>query len=179
MIQLTSAVFDLAVRLAPAERAVWLDAMRAELESMPPAQRPGFAGGCLLAALAWRVWTPAGVRMLARTGLGLASASLGALVLGLTVSGAFGPLGSLMTALAIAYATAGLATWVWGLRGMAIAALAGLALNALVTGVWFAGLGEPTAFTRALSIEAGVILAVFLGVAAGAQGLAGRLERRI
>src|SRR5690606_21986785 len=107
-----------------------------------------------------------GVRRLSQAGLVAASASLAALVTLNALFGAFGPLGPMMTALGLAWAAGALTTVRWGLRGMAVFALGGIALNTVFVAAWAAGVGDPRAFVRALSVEAYGILAAFLAVVA-------------
>lgn len=177
MIGLTSLLFDFAVRVGPADREVWFRAMQAEFEFMPPSQRLRFASGCLAAAIVWRIWTAEGVRKLTQGGLIAASASLAALVAIHTLLGTFGRLGPMVAGLGLAYAAGAVATARWGLRGMALFALGGIALNTVFVTAWAGGSAEAGGFIRALSVEAYLILATFLGVAALAQVLASRLER--
>ncbi len=91
--------------------------------------------------------------------------------------GTFGPLDPMMTVLGFTYAAGAVATARWGLRGMTGFALCGIALNTVFVTVWAEGLAEPPAFVRALSVEAYLILATFLGIAALAHVVARRLER--
>lgn len=177
MTGLASWLFDLALRIGPADRHVWFRAMQAELEVMPGRERLRFASGCVAAALVWRIWTPDGVRAAAQAGLVAASASLAMLVTVLALRGSFGPLGPAMIGLGGVYGAGALATAVWGLRGMCAFALAGIALNAMVMTSWVGGIVESSRFVRALSLEACLILGTFLGVAALAHVVARRLER--
>lgn len=172
-----SLLFDFALRVGPADREVWFKAMQTELEFMPPSQRLRFASGCLAAAMVWRVWTPQGVRRLTQAGLVAASASLAALATVHILRGTFGPVGPMMAGLGLAYAAGAVATVRWGLRGMAVFALGGIALNTGLVAVWASGVAEPGGLVRALSAEAYLILATFLGATAVAQVLAKRLER--
>ena len=82
-----------------------------------------------------------------------------------------------MAGLGLAYAGGAVATARWGLTGMAAFALAGLALNTVLVTVWADGSAEPGGFIRALSVEAYLILAIFLGATAVARALANHLER--
>lgn len=173
----TSLLFELAMRVGPADRGDWLRAMQTEFEFIPTSQRLRFASGCLAAAIVWRIWTPQGVRKLTQGGLVAISASLAALVAIGTLLGTFGHLGPMVAGLGLAYAGGAVATARWGLRGMAVFALGGITLNTVFVMAWAGGVAEPGAFIRALSIEAYLILATFLGVAAAAQALANRLER--
>lgn len=177
MTNLTTLLFDFALKVGPADRKVWFRAMQAEFEFIPPAQRLRFASGCLAAAVVWRIWTPDGVRKVTQGGLFAASASLAALVTVHALLGTFGPLDPMMTGLGLAYAAGAAATARWGLRGMSVFALGGIALNTVFVIAWAGGVAEPPAFVRALSVEAYLILATFLGVAALAHAVARRLER--
>lgn len=173
----TSILFNFALRVSPADREVWFKAMQREFEFMPPSQRFRFATGCLAAAIVWRIWTPQGVRRITQGGLVAASASLAALVTVNSLLGTFGHLGPVMAGLGLAYAGGAVATARWGLTGMAAFALAGLALNTVLVTVWADGSAEPGGFIRALSVEAYLILAIFLGATAVARALANHLER--
>ena len=177
MTGLASLLFSLAISVGPADRGGWFDAMGSEFEFIPPSQRLRFATGCLAAAMIWRIWTPQGVRKLTQAGLVAASASLAALATINALTGSFGHFGPMMAALGLAYAGGAAATGRWGLRGMAVFALAGIALNTSFVLAWTVGVVEPRLFLRALSIEAYFILGVFLGAAAAGQALATRLER--
>jgi hypothetical protein len=177
MTSLTALLFDLANRVGPADRAVWFSAMQTEFEFIPAQQRLRFASGCLAAAVVWRIWTPDGVRKVTQGGLVAASASLAGLIMVHALLGVFGPLDPMMIVLGVAYAAGAAATARWGLRGTSVFALAGLALNTVFVTAWAGGAAEPPGFVRALSIEALLILATFLGIAAVAHGLARRLER--
>lgn len=177
MTSLTAWMFDFAVKVGPADREVWFRAMQTEFEFIPAGQRLRFASGCLAAAVVWRIWTPDGVRKVAQGGLFAASASLAGIVTIHALLGTLEPLDPMMTALGFAYAAGAAATARWGLRGMSVFALGGIALNTLFVTVWAGGVAEPPAFVRALSIEAYLILATFLGTAAAAHALAHRLER--
>lgn len=177
MTHLTTLLFDIALRVAPADRDVWFRAMQTEFEFIPVAQRLRFASGCLAAAVVWRIWTPDGVRKVTQGGLFAASASLAALVTIHALLGTFGPLDPMMTGLGLAYAAGAAATARWGLRGMSVFALGGIALNTVFVIAWAGGVAEPPGFVRALSVEAYLILATFLGAAALAHAVARRLER--
>ncbi len=177
MTKLTALLFDFALKIGPADREVWFRAMQTEFEFIPAPQRLRFASGCLAAALVWRIWTPDGVRRATQGGLVAASASLAGLVTIHALLGTFGPLDPMMTVLGFAYATGAVATARWGLRGMSVFALGGLALNTVFVTSWAGGTAEPAGFVRALSVEAYLILATFLGIAALAHALARRLER--
>lgn len=177
MTNLTTLLFDIALKVGPADREVWFRAMQTEFEYIPAAQRLRFASGCLAAAVVWRIWTPDGVRKVTQGGLVAASASLAALVTIHALLGTFGPLDPMMTGLGVAYATGAAATARWGLRGMSVFALGGIALNTVFVTAWAGGVAEPPGFVRALSVEAYLILATFLGAAAFAHSLARRLER--
>lgn len=176
MTDLATLVFRSAIRIGPADRDVWFRAMQTELEFIPAPQRLRFASGCLAAALVWRIWTPDGVRRASQGGLVAASASLAALVTILTLLGSFGPLAPMMIGLGVFYAAGAVATARWGLRGMCAFALGGIALNTIIVTAWTGGFMEPSRFVRALSVEAYLILARFLGVAALGRALARRLE---
>lgn len=178
MIRLPSLLFDIANRVRPADREVWFSAMRTELEFIPAAQRLRFASGCLAAAVVWRVWTPHGVRRLTTGGLIAASASLAGLAMVYALLGIVGPFDPLMTGLGFAYAAGAAATARWGLRGMVFFALSGIAINTVLMTAGAGGIAEAPELVRALSLEAFLILATFLGIAASADGLADRLERR-
>ncbi|MBU2166790.1 MAG: hypothetical protein KKF88_03025 [Alphaproteobacteria bacterium] len=177
MTHFTALLFDFAIKVGPADREVWFRAMQTEFEFIPAAQRLRFASGCLAAAVVWRIWTPDGVRKVTQGGLVAASASLAALVTIHALLGTFGPLDPMMTGLGLAYAAGAAATARWGLRGMSVFALGGIALNTLFVIAWAGGVAEPTEFVRALSVEAYLILATFLGAAALAHAMARRLER--
>lgn len=177
MTNLTTLLFDIALKVGPADREVWFRAMQTEFEYIPAAQRLRFASGCLAAAVVWRIWTPDGVRKVTQGGLVAASASLAALVAIHALLGTFGPLDPMMTGLGVAYAMGAAATARWGLRGMSVFALGGIALNTVFVTAWAGGVAEPPGFVRALSVEAYLILATFLGAAALAHSLARRLER--
>ncbi|WP_309629231.1 hypothetical protein [Brevundimonas sp.] len=177
MIDLTALLFDFAVKVGPADREIWFRAMQTEFEFIPAPQRLRFASGCLAAAVVWRIWTPNGVRKVTQGGLVAASASLAGLVTIHALLGTFGPLDPMMTVLGFTYAAGAVATARWGLRGMSVFALGGMALNTLFVITWAGGAAEPPGFVRALSLEAYLILASFLGIAALAHVLARRLER--
>ena len=177
MTNLAALLFDFAIRVGPADREVWFGAMQTELEFIPAPQRLRFASGCLAAAVVWRIWTPDGVRKVSQGGLAAASASLAGLVTIHALLGTFGPLDPMMTVLGVTYAAGAAATARWGLRGMSVFALGGIALNTLFVTAWAGGAAEPPGFVRALSIEAYLVLATFLGIAAMAHVLARRLER--
>ena len=177
MTNLTALLFDFAIKVGPKDREVWFRAMQTEFEFIPAQQRLRFASGCLAAAVVWRVWTPDGVRKVTQGGLVAASASLAGLVTIHALFGTFGPLDPIMTALGFTYAAGAAATAWWGLRGMSAFALCGIALNTLFVTAWAGGVAEPPTFVRALSIEAYLILATFLGLAAFAHVLARCLER--
>lgn len=177
MTNLTTLLFDFAIRVGPADRDVWFRAMRTEFEFIPAPQRLRFASGCLAAAVVWRIWSPNGVRKVTQCGLVAASASLAGLVTIHALLGTFGPLDPIMTVLGFTYAAGAAATARWGLRGMSVFALGGIALNTLFVAAWAGGVAEPSGFVRALSVEAYLILATFLGIAAFAHALAFRLER--
>lgn len=177
MTDFAARLFDFAIRVGPSDREAWFRAMGAELEFIPPAQRLRFAGGCLAAAVIWRLWTPDGVRNVTQAGLVTACGSLAGIVMILAVLGTFRPLDAIMTGLGLAYAVGAAATARWGLRGMTVFALSGIALNTLMVTLWAGNVAEPQGFVRALSIEAYLILATFLGVAAAAHALAHRLGR--
>lgn len=177
MTGLTSLVFALAMKVAPVDRAVWFRAMQTEFEFIPAPQQFRFASGCLAAAVVWRIWTPEGVNKVTRAGLVAASASLSGLVTMHAFLGSFGPLDPMMAALGLAYAAGAAATARWGLRGMTVFALGGIALNTVFVAAWAGGVAEPPAVVRALSVEACLILATFLGIAACARAVADRLER--
>lgn len=177
MIGPASLLFDFALRVGPADREAWFNAMQGEFEFIPPSQRLRFASGCLAAAFVWRIWTPQGVRKITQGGLVAASASLAALVTIHTLLGSFGALGPIMAGLGLAYAGGAVATARWGLTGMAVFALAGIALNTVLMTVGAGGVTEQGGFIRALSVEAYLILATFLGASAVAQAFARRLER--
>lgn len=177
MTNLTALLFDFAMKFGPAERQVWFRAMQTEFEFIPAPQRLRFAAGCLAAAVVWRIWTPDGVRNVTQAGLIAASASLAGLVTIHALLGTFGPLDPMMTGLGLAYAAGAVATVRWGLRGMSVFALGGIALNTLFVAAWAGGVAEPSGFVRAISVEAYLILATFLGIAAFAHALARRLER--
>jgi hypothetical protein len=59
----------LAVRIAPADRKDWAEALLAELAHVPPAEVTAFAAGGLLAALRLRLTHPAFVLVASRYGL--------------------------------------------------------------------------------------------------------------
>jgi len=177
MTRLPSLLFDIATKVGPADREVWFSAMQTELEFIPAAQRLRFAGGCLAAAVVWRVWTAHGVRQLTTGGLIAASALLAGLAMVYALLGIVGPHDPVMTGLGFAYAAGAAATARWGLRGMAFFALSGIALNIVLMTAWAGGIAEAPGLVRALSLEAFLILATFLGIAASAHGLAYRLER--
>jgi len=177
MTNLTALLFDFAIRVGPADREVWFRAMQTEFEFIPAPQRLRFASGCLAAAVVWRIWTPDGVRKVTQGGLVAASASLAGLVTIHALLGTFGPFDPMMTGLGFAYAAGATATARWGLRGMSVFALGGIALNTVFVTAWAGGVAEPPEFVRALSVEAYLILATFLGLAALAHALAHRLER--
>lgn len=177
MTKLATLLFDFAIKVGPADREVWFRAMQTELEFIPAPLRLRFASGCLAAAAVWRIWTPDGVRKVSQGGLVAASASLAGLVTIHALLGTFGPLDSMMTVLGVTYAAGAAATARWGLRGMSVFAVGGIALNTLFVTAWAGGAAEPPGFVRALSIEAYLILATFLGIAAIAHALARRLER--
>lgn len=170
-------LFDFAIKVGPPDREVWFRAMQAEFEFIPAAQRLRFASGCLAAAVVWRLWTPEGVRKVTRGGLFAASASLAGLVTIHALLGTFGPLDPMMTGLGFTYAAGAAATARWGLRGMSVFALGGIALNTVFVTAWAGGVAEPPGYVRALSVEAYLILATFLAIAAFAHALARRLER--
>jgi hypothetical protein len=177
MTNLTTLLFDFAIKVGPADREVWFRAMQTEFEFIPVPQRLRFASGCLAAAVVWRVWTPDGVRKVTQSSLVAACVSLAGLVTIYALLGTFGPLDPMMTVLAFAYAAGAVATARWGLRGMSGFALCGIALNTIFVTAWAGGLAEPPGFVRALSLEAYLILATFLGIAALAHAVARRLER--
>ena len=177
MTNLTTLLFDFAVKVGPADREVWFRAMQAEFEFIPGPQRLRFATGCLAAAVVWRIWTPDAVRKVSQGGLVAASASLAGLVMTHSLLGTFGPTDPIMTGLGFAYAAGAVTTARWGLRGMVFFALSGIALNTVLVTVGAGGIAEPPGFVRALSLEAYFILASFLGIAALAQALMRRLER--
>ncbi|MFN3670034.1 MAG: hypothetical protein ACK4VY_12050 [Brevundimonas sp.] len=177
MTRLTALLFDFAIKIGPADREIWFRAMQTEFEFIPAPQRLRFASGCLAAAVVWRIWTPEGVRRVTQGGLVAASASLAGLVTIHALLGTFGPLDPMMTVLGFAYAAGAAATVRWGLRGMSVFALGGLALNTVFVTAWLGGAAQPPGFVRALSVEACLILATFLGIAALAHALARRLER--
>lgn len=177
MTNLTALLFDFATKVGPADREVWFRAMQTELEFIPPPQRLRFASGCVAAAVVWRIWSPEGVRKASQGGLVAVSASLAGLVMIQALLGTFGPLGAMMSVLGLTYAAGAAATARWGLGGMSVFALAGIALNTLFVTFWADGVAAPSEFVRALSVEAYVILATFLGIAAFAHALARRLER--
>lgn len=176
MTNLAKLLFDFAIRVGPADREVWFRAMQTEFEFIPVPQRVRFASGCLAAAIVWRIWTPDGVRKVAQGGLVAASVSLAGLIAIHALLGTFGPPDPMMTVLGITYAAGAAATARWGLRGMSVFALGGIALNTLFVAAWAGGLAEPPGFVRALSVEAYLILATFMGIAALAHALARRLE---
>lgn len=177
MTKLTALLFDFAIKVGPADREVWFRAMQTEFEFIPVPQRLRFASGCLAAAVVWRIWTPDGVRKVTQGGLVAASASLAGLAAIHALLGTFGPLDPIMTVLGLTYAAGAAATARWGLRGMSILALGGIALNTLFVTTWADAVAEPPGLVRALSVEAYLILATFLGIAALAHALARRLER--
>lgn len=177
MTRFTALLFNFAVRVGPADREVWFRAMETEFQFIPAPQRLRFATGCLAAAVVWRIWTPDGVRQITQGGLVAACASLAGLITIHALLGTFGPLDPMMTVLGFTYAVGAAATARWGLRGMSAFALGGIALNTAFVSAWAGGLAEPPGFVRALSIEAYLILATFLGIAALAHSLARRLER--
>ncbi|MBJ7446238.1 MAG: hypothetical protein JHC81_01785 [Brevundimonas sp.] len=177
MTNFTTLLFEFAIKVGPADREIWLRAMQMEFEFIPAAERLRFASGCLAAAVVWRIWTPDGVRKVTQAGLVAASASLAGLVTIHALLGTFGPLNPMMTALGLSYAAGAAATARWSLRGMSVFALGGIALNTVFVVAWAGGAAEPPGFVRALSVEAYIILATFLGAAALAHALARRLER--
>ncbi len=177
MTTFTALLFNFAVKVGPADREIWFKAMQTEFEFIPAPQRLRFASGCLAAAVVWRIWTPDGVRKVSQGGLVAASASLAGLVMIHALLGTFGPLDPMMTVLGLTYAGGAAATARWGLRGMSVFAVGGIALNTLFVTAWAGGAAEPPGFVRALSLEAYLILATFLSIAAIAQALAHRLER--
>ena len=177
MTNLTALLFDFAIKVGPADRKVWFSAMQTEFEFIPAPQRLRFASGCLAAAVVWRIWTPDGVRKVTQGSLVAASASLAGLIAIHALLGTFGPLDPMMTVLGFTYAAGAALTARWGLRGMSVFALGGIALNTLFVTAWAGGVAEPPGFVRALSVEAYLILATFLGIAAVAHALARRLER--
>ena len=177
MINLTAVLFDFAIKVGPADREVWFKAMRTEFQFIPAPQRLRFASGCLAAAVVWRIWTPDGVRKVTQGGLVAASASLAGLAAIHALLGTFGPIDPMMTILGFTYAAGAAATARWGLRGMSVLALGGIALNTLFVTTWAGAAAEPPGFVRALSVEAYLIFATFLVIAALAHALARRLER--
>ncbi|MGV3579174.1 hypothetical protein [Brevundimonas sp.] len=177
MTKLAALLFDFAIKIGPADREVWFRAMQTELEVIPAPQRLRFASGCLAAAVVWRIWTPNGVRRVTQGSLVGACALLAGFATIHALLGTFGPLDPIMTGLALAYAAGAVATARWGFRGMTGFVLCGVTLNTVLVSVWAKGLGEPPAFVRALSLEAYLILATFLGIAALAHVVARRLER--
>lgn len=176
MIDLAALLFSFAMKVGPSDREVWFKAMQAEIEFVPTPQRLRFASGCLAAAVVWRVWTPDGVRKVSQGGLVAASAALAGLVTIHALLGTFGPLDPMMTVLGLTYAAGAAATARWGLRGMSVFALSGIALNTLFVTAWAGGAAEPPAFVRALSLEVYLILAIFLVITTVAHTLARRLE---
>lgn len=177
MTNFTALLFEIALKVSPADRDVWLRAMQTEFEFIPAAHRLRFASGCLAAAVVWRVWTPDGVRRVTQGGLFAASVLLAGLVAIHALLGTFGPLDPVMAALGLGYAAVAAATARWGLRGMFVFALGGIALNTVLVTAWAAGAMETPGFVRALSLEACLILATFMGAAALADALARRMER--
>ena len=177
MTKLTALLFDFAIKVGPPDREVWFKAMQTEFEFIPARQRLRFASGCLAAAVVWRIWTPNGVRKVTQGSLVAACASLAGLVTIHALLGTFGPLDPMMTVLGCAYAAGAVATARWGLRGASGFTLCGIALNTVFVTTWAGGLAEPPGFVRALSIEAYLILATFLGIAALAHVVARRMER--
>lgn len=165
------------VRLAPAPRRGWAEAIRAELEHVPPDRALGFAAGGLWAAIRFRAADPGSVEAAARHGLaaaGLVWAAM-ALRLGLEMQARGAILGAAML-----FATAG----VFGLGGLATAA-AGLRATVLlgapalaVAGAYAAGAGAlltgspHRAFYQALAVEdfAALLLAVTVAAAARRYG---------
>lgn len=57
----------LAVKIAPAERRAWFEAMAAELDHVPEARRGHFAFGCLLVAVRERLTSPQFLNAAARS----------------------------------------------------------------------------------------------------------------
>lgn len=169
MTHLTALLFDFAIKVGPADRDLWFKAMQTEFEFIPAPQRLRFACGCLAAAIVWRLWTPDGVRKVAQGGLFAVSAALAGLLTIHALLGTFGPLDPMLAGLGLAYAAGAAATARWGLRGISVFALGGIALNTLFVAAWAGGVADPQAFVRALSIEAYLFLATFLAIAAFAH----------
>lgn len=62
----TRGLIALAIKIAPPERQAWFEAMAAELDHVPEAERLLFAAGCVLAAVRARVVSPRFVHGIAR-----------------------------------------------------------------------------------------------------------------
>ena len=170
---------DLAERWAPPERAEWLMAMRSELAFIPEPRRVSFAFGCLGAVLAWRIWTPSGVRTVARAALAFACGAFALYGSAVAALGLLGRLSPAVAVLALYFGCGCIVILRGGFKSVAAWACVGLLvystpLLAIATWPYAEGIAP---YLRAVVLEGYILMAAFVGAAALAQGLARRLER--
>lgn len=171
----------LAVRIAPADRKDWAEALLAELAHVPPAEVTAFAAGGLLAALRLRLTHPAFVLVASRYGLAAGALLWAALHLRLflhlqeVAPGEAAVRTYLLVTTAI-FALGGLITAAAGLRFTCLLGLPMLGLAALYTagaGV-IAGTSPNAALYQALAVEDLLSLVLAVAIAAAARGYARR-----
>lgn len=165
---------DWTVRIAPASRRSWAEAIRAELDHVPPGRAWEFSAGGLLAAARFRAFDPAFLETSARyvlAGAGLVWAAM-AFRLGLELHGGGVTLGAAMLFVnAGVFGVGGLATALAGLRItvlLGLPTLAAAGLYAAVAGELLTG-SPHSAFYRALAIEDFAALLLAVVIAAGVR----------
>ncbi len=170
--RLATALAQMAVMMAPAERRTWVDAMRAEVEYLPDEAAPSFAIGCLWAAMRERATTAAFAVQAARWFLVLSAVAWSALNLRLagrlSVAETSVPATFAYVSAAI-YALGAVATATFGMRAT-IALIGPVLILAAVLAADTTLLlphSSYTALYRALAIEHLSVLMIALLIALG------------
>lgn len=176
------ALANLAVRIAPADRRDWTEALRAELTEVPAGERASFAAGALMTAVRLRAADPAFVLLAARWGLAAAALvwALLHLRLGLKLYRVDPSLPALLASAAgVVFALGALVTAFAGLRFTFVLGAPVLVLLTVYTGG--AALLMPDspnrAFYNALALEDVFALLTAVLVAAGARRYAASRAR--
>ena len=180
---LAIAMAELAVRVAPARRRDWSEALRAELTEVPAGEQASFAAGALMTAVRLRTADPSFVLLAARWGLA-AAALLWALLhlrLGLKLYRLDpSPPALLASATGVMFAAGALVTAFAGLRFTFLLGAPVLGLLTIYAG-GAALLMPPSpnrAFYNALALEDLFALLTGVLIAAGARAYARRREPR-